>query len=554
MPRGLVRANARRIGWSALVLVVAAFSPPQATAELVVVATSPGLNANNVGLLDPITVTFNRPVDRTTFTSQRFWAFGRFSGAVSGPISFANADQTVVLTPVRRFQAGELVTVFLSHDLRAADGTFLRAAGYSWQFQTRARCAGLDMIEIDSMSNRDANNNQTRIYGAVTTDFNGDGWVDIATINEVSADMRMFLNRADGTGLFDDYLEPPLPLLFEISPNEAGDFDRDGNADFAVSSTATNMVCVALGNGDGTFAPAQFEDTGAQPHGVAVLDVDGDGDADIVTANSGGNDLSLFLNNGAGIFGPATQFDGGGHGEYGLIAAEMNGDGILDLVVGCRAGGTAAVLRGNGDGTFTPISSQNIGGSVWVVNAGDLDGDGDMDVASANDGSENGAILLNSGGTLLPPTIYAAPGHTASSDLGDIDGDGDLDWVLSGFGGGAWRIYVNDGSGNFTFFDDVPAPSNPSCAALFDLDNDGDLDVSLFDEIADVVVLVRNTAQPYGGDLDVDGDVDLADLSALLSNFGLSSGAEHADGDIDGDGAVSLADLSALLEDYGSSC
>lgn len=553
MPRGLSRARSRRNVLSAFLFVVAAVVP-RAAAELVVVSTSPEMNANNVGLIDPITVTFNRPVDRATFTSERFWAFGRFSGAVSGPIGFSNADQSVTLTPARRFQAGEVVTVFLSHDLRAADGTFLRAAGYSWQFQTRARCAGLDMTQIDSMSNRDQNNNQTRIYGAVTTDFNGDGWVDIATINEVSSDMRMFLNRADGTGLFDDYLEPPLPLLFEISPNEAGDFDRDGNADFAVTSTATNTLCIALGNGDGTFAPAQFAATGALPHGVAVLDVDGDGDADIVTANSGGNDLSLFLNNGAGVFGSAISFDGGGHGEYGLIAAEMDGDGILDLVVGCRAGGTAAVLRGNGDGTFTQISSQNIGGSVWVVNAGDLDDDGDMDVASANDGSENGAILLNSGGTLLPPDIYAAPGHTASSDLGDIDGDGDLDWVLSGFGGSAWRIYVNDGTGNFTFFDDVPAPSNPSCAALFDLDNDGDLDAALFDEIADVVVLAQNTAQGYGGDLDLDGDVDLADLSGLLSNYGLGSGAEHADGDIDGDGAVTLADLSALLEDYGSGC
>lgn len=54
------------------------------------------------------------------------------------------------------------------------------------------------------------------------------------------------------------------------------------------------------------------------------------------------------------------------------------------------------------------------------------------------------------------------------------------------------------------------------------------------------------------GDLDGDGDVDLADLSALLGNFGGSGGP--AEGDLDGDGDVDLADLSALLENFGTSC
>jgi hypothetical protein len=56
------------------------------------------------------------------------------------------------------------------------------------------------------------------------------------------------------------------------------------------------------------------------------------------------------------------------------------------------------------------------------------------------------------------------------------------------------------------------------------------------------------------GDLDLDGDVDLADLSVLLSNYGTLSGADYADGDLDGDGDVDLADLSVLLAAYGSSC
>ncbi|MEP0847380.1 MAG: hypothetical protein HRF50_11265 [Phycisphaerae bacterium] len=65
----------------------------------------------------------------------------------------------------------------------------------------------------------------------------------------------------------------------------------------------------------------------------------------------------------------------------------------------------------------------------------------------------------------------------------------------------------------------------------------------------------RSVAAPAcPGDLDGDGDVDLADLSALLTNYGAGAGMTYADGDIDGDGDVDLADLSALLTAFGTAC
>ena len=60
--------------------------------------------------------------------------------------------------------------------------------------------------------------------------------------------------------------------------------------------------------------------------------------------------------------------------------------------------------------------------------------------------------------------------------------------------------------------------------------------------------------EPIAGDLDYDGDVDLADLAQLLGSYGDVGDVSYEDGDLDGDGDVDLADLADLLGYYGDSC
>ncbi|MGH2542386.1 MAG: FG-GAP-like repeat-containing protein, partial [Ardenticatenaceae bacterium] len=488
-----------RVGVSFLAFVLALFASLLLNGRIAwagglsVVMAQPTPRSLGAPINAPIMVEFDRAIDRSTITPASFAAFGRWSGPVGGEYTFADGDRTVILTPDEIFSAGEHVMVVLSSQVEGTDGTSLDA-GYSFQFWVSSAGSDLGFETIDVLSTRTDPSQGTRSYGGVATDLDNDGWLDLSIVNEDSADVRVFLNRADGTGLFHDFIQPPFPVNDRASPSEASDFNGDGNADLAVVNIDTNSVSILLGQGDGTYGPQQEVTVGPAPRGIAVLDADADGDADIVNTNSeGAGSLSLLLNDGNGLFGSPAFFEGGGTGEWALGAADMNEDGILDLVVGAQSADSAIlVVASNGDGTFTPLSTQEAGGSVWMLNAGDLNGDGHDDVATANSSSDSGSILLGDGnGNLAGPAVIPTDPFVLATDIGDIDGDDDLDWVTSSFSGD-FVLFLNDGGANFTIWEQFPPSAAASCALMLDFDNDHDLDLALIDEIADEVTLVRN--------------------------------------------------------------
>jgi hypothetical protein len=476
---------------SAAVVVASMLAPSLAAAELVVVSHAPVLNGI-AATTASVSVTFNQAVDTASVNDNTFRVYGHWSGPARGTFSFSNGDKTVTLDPDDPFSGGETVFVNLSHDLEAADTTNLRSAGYAFQFRTDVSVSDGVFQKIDEFTNKTGP--QTRIYGASAADLDDDGWLDMATINEVSADVRVFMNRADGSGLFEAML-PPEPVGVEASPNEPADFNNDGKMDLSLCASSSSVVNVLLGAGDGTFSSVQTIPVSSEPHGIAPIDVDGDGDLDLANANNATSQIGLMINNGAGVFGAPTYFNAGVGGEYALAASDMDADGITDLVVGGRDSNEIAVLLGNGDGTFDNQAPVASGGSTWVIALGDIDGDGDLDVSAANDGSGNvGIVKSNGNGTLNAATTIPFGSHLPSVKFGDFDGDDDVDLVTSSFGGGFWHIHTNDGAGNFTFSQQIDAPNSPSCAVPMDIDNDGDLDLALFDELADVVILAENDA------------------------------------------------------------
>ncbi len=239
--------------------------------------------------------------------------------------------------------------------------------------------------------------------------------------------------------------------------------------------------------------------------GVEFFDADGDGDLDVVFANGKGfssaqtkQQARLYINDGAGVFSEESVVRLGTLKSYSkqVVAADLDDDGDLDLVFANAFNQVPWLMLNDGSGFFTNASGSNLP-TIQInsggVSVGDVDGDGDLDLAFMDSGS---SFLGGSGAT---PKLYLNDGSAMFTDatathlptdkwkaqqdaqLVDIDNDWDLDWL------GACRIgspgsflYINDGMGHFTNASSVLPNQSGSVYEIEWSDMDGDDDLDLF--------------------------------------------------------------------------
>ncbi len=460
-------------------------------ASPVVLSTLPGAQSTTAGLSDDILITFSEVLNPETLDSASVRLFGHWSGEHRATFSLEQGGTVLRCSPVKPFSAGELVGVTLSTAITNGSGQSLET-GFVLTFWTHTAPGTLNQTEIDRIPVRRPGEGRVQAYGAYGGDFNGDGAGDLSVPNELSDDVRLFLN--DGAGRYSTFTVIPLPGGAVPSPNEGADFNNDGFLDLAIGNTGNDSVTVLLGNGAGGFVTAANYPASTAVRGLAIGDLDGDGDQDIVTANRTGNNVSVLLNQGGGTFANPLQLESSGNQETACALADANHDGVPDLFVGAFASNEMILLLGNGNGTFTLSSKLPAGGRPWMIAVGDVNGDGNVDVVSANSFDGTASVLFGDGTGLLDSArTYFSGEFVIAIDLGDLDGDGDLDMVTSNFSSADWRVFENAGDGTFPTSQRLRASVAGSCATLHDRDSDGDLDITGIDEVDDLVFLFENT-------------------------------------------------------------
>jgi hypothetical protein len=304
-------------------------------------------------------------------------------------------------------------------------------------------------------------------------DFNGDGKLDIITLNYASAPgntLTLLLGNGDGT-----FTTGTVPATsFSPSTIAVGDFNGDGKADLAVASGVSDALVVLLGNGDGTFtesSPSAIVGSTSGIGPIVVGDFNGDGKSDVAVLSQRRMagvpyTVSVGLGNGDGTFTPASNPFAIGI-PAAIATGDFNGDGKLDLVVADNESDLVEVLLGNGDGTFTQsINPLSIALATGIAVA-DFNGDGKPDVAITSNGNV-GVWLGNGDGTFTATPSANLP--VGSVAVGDFNNDGKPDLAVLN---STMNLLVGNGDGTFTAAVSKPMSTGSGSVAIGDFNGDG---------------------------------------------------------------------------------
>jgi hypothetical protein len=357
-------------------------------------------------------------------------------------------------------------------------------------------------------------------FGVAVGDFNRDGIPDLVVANayQVGGPGTVSILLGNGDGTFRASRE------FNAGGNETttvavGDFNGDGKPDLAVANYAvgggSGNVGVMLGNGDGTFMPAVVYAAGTEPDFVAVGDFNGDGNLDFAAASAfsppgSPGTVSIFLGRGDGTFAPAGSYQTG-FAAASIAIADLNGDGRLDLAVANENSDDVSVLLGRGDGTFQTAVNYPAGPGPASIASGDFNGDGKLDLVVANAGSASGttvSVLIGNGdGTFRAPVSYPAGDEPFAVAVGDFNLDGKLDLIVADVGtssGNTVNLLLGNGDGTFHAAAPYTVGTGASSVAVADLNSDGLLDVAVANIGSNNVSVLLNAGQSCRAAPDLD--------------------------------------------------
>jgi len=333
-------------------------------------------------------------------------------------------------------------------------------------------------------------------------DFNGDGKPDLAVANAGNpatgddGNVSILLGNGDGT------FQPANNFAAGKNPFSVavGDFNGDSLVDLAVATNGDNTVSVLLGNGDGTFQTHVGYATGIGPVSVSVEDFNGDQISDLAVAAHPANVVSVLLGNGDGTFKGHVDYATGAANPLGdpnaVVIADLNVDGKVDIIASHAEG--ISILLGNGDGTFQTAIAKFVAFDTLPAFVADFNQDGKPDVLAGfhrtgPPGDFGVILLLGNGDGTFQPSVDVVPGFAIA--VADFNGDLKLDFAALESG----TLDLLEGSGNGTFQAPLSfsAGTGPSFGTTADVNGDKAPDLVTVNRDNTISVLLNTTGADF---------------------------------------------------------
>ncbi|MDH3976762.1 MAG: FG-GAP-like repeat-containing protein [Deltaproteobacteria bacterium] len=396
----------------------------------------------------------------------------------------------------------------------------------------------------------------------IVNDFNRDGNLDIMSFKFGSR--KALVYSGDGNKDFKLTHEFTYPMSY--TPEKwlpiVKDLNDDGDLDLLIN--ARDSLMTFHGQGDGTFQKGFSFGGYKSANGLEVSDFNHDGIVDIAIASE--KRFSIIPGKGNGLFqGEALINIDGLHSGISMITGDFNNDHNQDIAFSAYPSEWYSTPKdttkiffywGSGHNTFKsgPVieTSTNYGGRLY---GSDFNGDGNTDIAYLEHGwsGNNVLVYLAKGDGIFSEAIpYEIEDHRSSIQLGDVNGDGYTDIINNAEINTTWgnssysvNIHAGNGDGTFHFHQAIPLGEYPWDRHLSsipgDFNNDGYNDLvtresnsltdyynmkiflnkgdGTFGSIAVYEINLRRSGKLYVKDLDLDGNLDIALVSSVITHF-----------------------------------